>query len=460
MIRAVPTLISRLRRAAGVEDRRSSPAVVVEDVTELHETAGRSSFRGMLERPRIGATRPGYSLPLSGWAFDGASTIVAIEVIHAEGLWQRLSLDRVRPALARAFPDQPQAGTSGFEALLNVAMLPREFELSLEAVLESGERVGLWSVRARRTALADRAVTRTLMRPIVLSSLGRTGSTWLMRLLGEHPEITVYRPFEFEPRLAGYWLEVFRNLSEPQSYLGSLRPKLAEQQWWLGRNGEPPVLPAEDERFERAIGGQALEELAVFCRRRSEEAYRALAREQGKPAASWFAEKSYRGLPSAGHLWDELFPHKREILLIRDLRDVVSSMRAYDEQRGFVGFGRESTADEAEFFRWIGDGSLALLARHRALGERSVLVRYEDLVEDPHRVLATVFHHLSIDASAGVVAGVVARASEETEGMRGHRTAPDAAASVGRWRRDMPPKLQEVAEAALADALLEYGYRS
>jgi hypothetical protein len=44
-------------------------------------------------------------------------------------------------------------------------------------------------------------------------------------------------------------------------------------------------------------------------------------------------------------------------------------------------------------------------------------------------------------------------------GMDFHRTSGgDARASIGRWRRDLPPALREQAESAFADIIDAYGY--
>ena len=53
------------------------------------------------------------------------------------------------------------------------------------------------------------------LRPLIVTTLGRTGSTWLIHLLGTHPGVTAYRPFSFEPRAATYWTDILASLSEP-----------------------------------------------------------------------------------------------------------------------------------------------------------------------------------------------------------------------------------------------------
>jgi hypothetical protein len=42
--------------------------------------------------------------------------------------------------------------------------------------------------------------------------------------------------------------------------------------------------------------------------------------------------------------------------------------------------------------------------------------------------------------------------------MRDHRTSPDIAASIGRWRRDLSPELQERSCEILEEVLAGFGY--
>jgi hypothetical protein len=341
-------------------------------------------------------------------------------------------------------------------------VLPASFELSIEVVLADGTRRPAWSVRGHRRPLRGSASPPpSRLSPVVLNALGRTGSTWLTRLLAQHPEVVVYRPFMYEPRIAGYWLEMLRNLAEPSSFLSPLAPRLESPRWWL-EDGEVTTLPPEEDRaFEQTIGGEAVAELAGFCRRRVEHAYLALARQQGKPDSRWFVEKAF-GYPGAGdslrQTWDELYPDTRELLLVRDPRDMVCSMLAYDARRGFVGFGRQFAADDREFLERLRSSWRHNVARDRVLGDRSLMVRYEDLMEQPGDALRGIFTHLSIDASDETVRQVVDQAQVDTPGMRFHRTAEAPGSSVGRWRHDMPEELRELTEEVFAEELADHGY--
>ena len=41
----------------------------------------------------------------------------------------------------------------------------------------------------------------------------------------------------------------------------------------------------------------------------------------------------------------ELYPAARELFLVRDFRDMIASMQAYNARKGFGDFGRETAAE-------------------------------------------------------------------------------------------------------------------
>jgi hypothetical protein len=59
------------------------------------------------------------------------------------------------------------------------------------------------------------------------------------------------------------------------------------------------------------------------------------------------------------------------------------------------------------------------------------------------------------------VAQVLQRArARAPERQAGHRTTADETASIGRWREDLPPALQDACGEAFAEALAAFGYET
>ena len=194
-----------------------------------------------------------------------------------------------------------------------------------------------------------------------------------------------------------------------------------------------------------------------MCLRAVDRFYDAVADDLGQADAPWFVEKL---LPS--HLqwiaW-EIYADVREIVLVRDFRDVVCSARAFNQRRRHLAFGRERAASDEQWIRNMAEGGVRRLwTAWQRRSDRAHLVRYEDLVRDPHATLGRVFEYVGVDASDTVVAGVLERAGRESEETRDHRTTATGRESIGRWRRDLDEPLAEVAQAAMGPALKAFGY--
>jgi hypothetical protein len=147
----------------------------------------------------------------------------------------------------------------------------------------------------------------------------------------------------------------------------------------------------------------------------------------------------------------------REVILVRDFRDMVASMFAYNAKRGREGFRRDSVTSDAEYVVKQVKGSVSgLAAAWSARRDRAHLVRYEDLIRDPEATVASLLRYLGLDESAtgAMVSALVARAPE----TEWHRTTPDPGASIGRWRQDLAPEVRRACEEELASELRAFGY--
>jgi hypothetical protein len=64
---------------------------------------------------------------------------------------------------------------------------------------------------------------------------------------------------------------------------------------------------------------------------------------------------------------------------------------------------------------------------------------------------------LELDSSANIVDSMVKAGNEATANVISHRTSPDAASSIGRWKRDLEPRLQKICGEAFGGLLDELG---
>jgi hypothetical protein len=290
--------------------------------------------------------------------------------------------------------------------------------------------------------------------------IGRSGSTALSNLLCHHPEVAGYKTWDTETRIMSYWTSVLLCLARPQSYERQIHPGASvKDDWWIGSRPPYPQ-PLEDAEALSAIGRSAIDALASFCNAQVGLVTGALAAAGGKPDARFFVEKAAPAmLRSTAEVMEELDPRTREVLLIRDPRDMACSMWAYSDKRGFVGFGPKPDASIEETIRWLshnGPGGLADYMHRR--GRRLHVVRYEDLVGRQRETLVGVLEHIGASTDPGTVTEMLARLAAQRSERADHATTDSPGRSVGRWRSELTPAQQELAETLFRPHLEALGY--
>lgn len=406
---------------------------------------------GLLE-PARGESSETFSFNVRGWAATpNGVPISAFRVLDGE----RVSAE-VPPNRPAAGAGEAVEGAVGFEALVRAIELSPRFEVEVVAVLGDGSVWPLATVAGSRQRLA--VPREPELEPAMITTIGRSGSKWLARLMSSHPEVLAFQPLVFEPRVATYWMTVLRELSAPKSYLRQLHTeRWDEPRWWLGDGAV--ALPAPvDLGMAEWLGTDSVRQLAAICQERVEVYYREVARRSGEEGARYFVEKFLLD----GVLLDlttEVFPGAREVILVRDFRDRLSSVFAWNEKRGDHGFGHDAEMSKAEYLveRVRGDAE-QLIDRWRRRGDAALLIRYEDLILEPEATLTRLFEYLGVEATEGVVDDVLGVANEPTELLDTHRTVSDPVQSIGRWRRDLPAELANESNQLLRPVLEAFGY--
>jgi hypothetical protein len=376
--------------------------------------------------------------------------------VHGGRVVQTAAVQQARPGVASRFKGVEWAERSGFALMVDTGEFPPAFEFDLQAVLGDRTTVALATISGRRQPIHPGY--EPALQPLILTSLGRTGTTWLMRLLSEHPAIVAYRRYPYEVRPGMYWMHVFKVLSAPADHgIQVAQPHgFYVDKTMVGANPFFASAFHEVPAVQEWMGTTYAERLAAFCQASIDGWYRRLAEAQAQPGAVYFAEKH---LPNdyPPLIW-ELYPRAREVFLVRDFRDMASSILAFNARRGFDDFGRQRASSDEEFLAQLRHGATLLTEHWRRRSDRAHLVRYEDVITDPAAALAPLLAYLGLDASPATIDGMIGRASEETPELKRHQTSESPVSSVGRWREDLSPELQAVAHDAFADLLADYGY--
>jgi hypothetical protein len=390
---------------------------------------------------------------IGGWALGRHSKAESVELVDGDELIRAIPVWVERPDVAAVHPEAP--ATSGFWSLCGTLVLEREFTLDVRAVLADGTRATIGSIAGSREPI--RTSFEPQLKPLLVTSLGRTGTTLLMSLLSAHPAIVAHRTHPYEIFPARYWLHLLRVLAEPADHTHSSHPSsFTEDIWRVGYNPfhTAPVTHAPE--LANLFGRSYVERLARFCQESIDDFYRATAAlQEQQPDAEFFVEKFQPdGLPRLA--WD-LYPEMKEIVLVRDFRDLICSVFAFNEKRGTVDFGRDGFESDADYVRYVGRRAKQLLDAAMSRRDRAELVRYEDLATDPEGTLARVLPYLGVDDDRATVQTMV-RAAFDHPATAQHRTSSTVDESIGRWKSDLPESLHPVVGESLDPVLAELGY--
>ncbi|NRA96919.1 MAG: sulfotransferase [Planctomycetes bacterium] len=406
-------------------------------------------IRFELESPSPGVGAHGWSITLSGWAFStsGNPEITALCIVAEDVDVARINPGLPRPDVAEHIPDAPD--TPGFFLAISALECDTAFSFDVTAERADGDRTILATVRGTRDPIAPARDAR--FHPVVLNCLGRVGSTWISFLLDRHPEVLAYRPFEFETRTLVYWLEMLKAIGRPRSYFQTFAADLSNPRWWLGDADPAPVRSLPDDQILQWMGGAGVQGLAAFCASQTDGFYARVAHLQEKPRARLFVEKT--GHPFHCRAIRELYPDVREIFLVRDFRDMFTSMRQH--------FAEHLSGAHPD--HQLLESVTAELQTYARQWERrhadARLLRYEDLVREPEATLVDLLGWMQVDSSKAIVDAMLAGARASRPDLQAeHRTAASPEESIGRWKRDLPAPLAEACDGALGPLAAIFGY--
>jgi hypothetical protein len=432
------------------------PVVEQLDVRQLEQNPERV-LEASIDLPESGGVSETYAVKVAGWVLGQQVTVKGVRAVWSDRIIRATSAHWPHPGVAARFPHIDGASHCGFTMLVDVLGLEPRFEFQLQAVLSDQTSIPLAVVRGRRRLLHSTFEPR--LQPLIVNSLGRTGTTWLMHLLGQHPAVVVYRRYPYEVHAARYWMHMLKVLLAPadESKPVGQPDQFHREKASIGGNPFYAVSFPAYPQIEAWYGSIYPERLAAFCQQNIDDWYVRVAASQEQPTAVYFAEK-HLPVEYPRLMW-ELYGGAREIILVRNFKDVASSILAFNSQRGFESFGRTGGESDAAFIQRLRFGAERLLEDWRSRSERAHLVRYEDLVTAPVGTLQPLLEYLHLDATPRTVDGMIQRASENMNQLHQHQTSESPAASIGRWRRDLDPALRTMASEAFDDLLVEFGYQ-
>jgi hypothetical protein len=164
-------------------------AVVTIEQVRTREDGG---LVGGLLSPAAGDQADVFSFNLRGWAVaPEGGEIAAFRALDGERVSAEVPASRPPGAAAE------QEGAVGFEAMVRAIELAPSFEVEVVAVLGDGNVAPLATVAGSRERLAVPRVAE--LDPAMITTIGRSGSKWLARLLSCHRRCSPFSRWSSSP---------------------------------------------------------------------------------------------------------------------------------------------------------------------------------------------------------------------------------------------------------------------
>jgi Sulfotransferase family len=403
------------------------------------------AYRIHLPNKAITAMKIGYvdsfaSHKIVGWAADADQPDVRHEVtVLVDGTPRGVVLaDRPREGLRQlgTYGD----GAHGFEYSFDPPLsLLRSYDV---VVRFSNDDTLLRQGRFR----IERERPQTIgMQPLLVTATGRSGTTLLMRRLGNDPHIAIADAYPFEMKLLTYYAHALEILTSPgnREKTKPLDAMVADS-YHLGLNPfhhpvMEPIYPKPAMLYE-FFGRRTAERLTPALRDTITDFYRDMCIHQGKTSARFFAEKCDVFTPARSFA-RLAFGNLKEILLVRDPRDVHCSRKSF-----------WADTPEASFQNLRAVQSAMLAIWKESAGE-VLAVKYEDLILQPDEAMARISGFLELDKTIQV------KPESEQKVFSGHGTSQDPTSSIGRWKQEMSAEERASFDKEFQPFLETFGYQ-
>lgn len=309
--------------------------------------------------------------------------------------------------------------------------LPLQGTLYVVCQFRGGDRDAVAKIDFERRAVSGRYAPR--LKPISVNAMPRGGSSQLMRILSCSPDIAIVDQYPYEAHVATYYFHMIDMLSTPRgsgrgSHYGLMRnDRLVDH---VVRPFPSPRWEALPEEARSYLEVEHVERLIDYATASIDEFYSRV----GGPRSSFFAEKFLNKSVFSGGFIKDVYGRMKEVILLRDVRDVVCSSLSWRARKAgeAAGPGDEENSQVRKICRSF--NNLADKALHTS---ECLVVKYHDMVLDTNSFVSSLERYLDVGIDRNELARITASDGSE---MSGHVTSGSARRSVERWREDLSPE--------------------
>jgi hypothetical protein len=288
---------------------------------------------------------------------------------------------------------------------------------------------------------------------IFVSGSSRSGTTMLSEVLRRHSEIYAHNEMH-------YFGDVFPLPGDVQHLKDIDDAKLVEMGAWFFAREVNGIWRAEPTAADRARAGEIVNALPAG-QRNGYALYAALAGAVADAGGSrHFCDHTPRNIFYADQILQAM-PEAHFIHMIRDPRAVLASQKSRWKRRWLDQVKiplQEVLRNWVSFHPYISTRLWKQAANHALSLQqhpRMFILKYEDLVSEPERVVGKLAAFLGVDFENEMLNVPVAGSSHETSRYEEKRITPEM---VGRWRKTLKPYEALTCERLSQKEMAHFGY--
>lgn len=298
--------------------------------------------------------------------------------------------------------------------------------------------------------------------PIMLRTQARSGSTYLMQLLANFPDIVATKQHPYEIRIAQYYAACYQTLSGSSDHDNSSRPNFFHRDQgvqWIGTNpfnnlAKNSVKNIGAPHYQLWSKNEYNPSLKKFFTQTIENYYQSEARYQGKSAPRFFCEKSFyinRGADvQDANVMHLLSKDCVDIYLVRDPLDILVSQIAFFRKNEEITLAamKNIVKNLAKHMNKMVTDYMSNSSTH--------IIYYEMLINDPTSALLSLSQYLQLDYDEKQLCRIVEQVANETE--KKHITSKSSTASIKRWQKELSPEIICFAEKEMKEYIKTFNY--